>query len=289
MKRYDLTERKRPWGTIFILLLVMATFGVGAWLYYKPQKPDETGSKTQELPVPKISKEPIVQKDTLSENKASLSTQDESAASTTPLAPTDARPLILPALESSDSLFRTKMTELSPELAPWLNTDALIRKTLVIVNDFAQGQRLYQHMQSFKLSEPFAAKQDEQGLYITSKSYQRYNALTQALDAINVQSALAFYKAIKPLSEQVFAGFNYPEDYRLDDIVKKASAEILAAPIVDGRIDLVRTSVNYKFADKQLEALNPVQKQMLRMGPQNTRIIQNKLRLLLEVLASSDD
>jgi len=49
---------------------------------------------------------------------------------------------------------------------------------------------------------------------------------------------------------------------------------------------LERNSIHYKFADQQLEALNPVHKQMLRMGPDNTRIIQNKLRLFVAGLAN---
>ncbi|MGR9115721.1 MAG: DUF3014 domain-containing protein [Gammaproteobacteria bacterium] len=198
-------------------------------------------------------------------------------------------PAALPPLASSDGLFRDEVTELSPELANWLKTDDLVRKTLVIANDFSQGQRLDKHMRSFKLNEPFMADQDEQGLYLTSKSYQRYNALVSAIDAVNVPAALEFYQTFKPLYREVFEEFNYPEDYQLDDIFKKAAAEILAAPVIEGRIGLVRTSVNYKFSDKKLEALSPVQKQMIRMGPQNTRIIQNKLRLLLEIMVNPDD
>ena len=37
-------------------------------------------------------------------------------------------------------------------------------------------------------------------------------------------------------------------------------------------------SVTYKFADPALESLTPVQRQFLRMGPRNVRIIQGKLR-----------
>jgi hypothetical protein len=33
----------------------------------------------------------------------------------------------------------------------------------------------------------------------------------------------------------------------------------------------------YKYADPKLERLNAVSKQMIRMGPRNTRIIQKKL------------
>jgi hypothetical protein len=63
----------------------------------------------------------------------------------------------------------------------------------------------------------------------------------------------------------------------------------LAAPVIEGRIALVRPTVNYKFADQKLEALSPVRKQMIRMGPENTRIIQNKVRMLVEELVNLKD
>jgi hypothetical protein len=85
---------------------------------------------------------------------------------------------------------------------------------------------------------------------------------------------------------EVFKEFSYPDEYNLEDIFTKAAAIILAAPARDGQIALERHSVHYKFADQQLEALNPIHKQMLRMGPDNTRIIQNKLRLFVESLVN---
>lgn len=86
---------------------------------------------------------------------------------------------------------------------------------------------------------------------------------------------------------QVFAEFSYPQDITLESIVKKAAGEILATPAIEGQVALIRPSVYYKFADAKLEALNPVQKQMIRMGPENTRIIQAKCREFLVELAKS--
>ena len=40
---------------------------------------------------------------------------------------------------------------------------------------------------------------------------------------------------------------------------------------------LVRPVVMFEYADPQLESLSAVQKQLLRMGPDNSRAIQAKL------------
>jgi hypothetical protein len=52
----------------------------------------------------------------------------------------------------------------------------------------------------------------------------------------------------------------------------------LRTPTVDGRVVLGRKSVNYTFADPALESLSGAQRQFLRMGPRNVRLIQQKLR-----------
>jgi hypothetical protein len=60
----------------------------------------------------------------------------------------------------------------------------------------------------------------------------------------------------------------------------QAIQKILDAPTVETEILLKEEGkgVNFLFGDDALEDLNGVQKHMLRMGPKNTRKIQQKLR-----------
>ena len=195
---------------------------------------------------------------------------------------------VLPNLLDSDILIRQIMGKMSPGLLPWLSADQLIRRYMLVVNDFAQSQRIANHMSFIRLDKPFLVEMIGNELFISSKCYQRYNRLVQAVQAINTKVAIMFYKQIRPLMLQVFMEFGYPEDISLEKTLKKAVAQILATPVVEGRVGLVRPSMYYKFADKKLELLNPVQKQMVRMGPENTRIIKSKLREFLVELAKTD-
>ena len=195
--------------------------------------------------------------------------------------------IILPELDSSDFIVRKAITDAAPELSPWLASDGLIRKFMVIANDLSQGLRINKHLDFLKLSLPFAVKQQNGGIFIAEESYQRYNALAQAIDHSNGDAMITVYKTFKPLLLQVFSEFSYPEEYTLETLFNKAVTEILSAPIIEGQIPLVKTPLRYQYADPQLEALNPVHKQMLRMGPENTRMIQNKLRVLLEKLETN--
>ena len=150
-----------------------------------------------------------------------------------------------------------------------------------------QSSRVFKHLSFLRFDAPFTVEQGENGLQIAPKSYRRYDPLAQAINAINTRSAVTLYKTFRPLMLQVFAEFSYPKDISLESIVKKAGSEILAAPVIDGQVAVVRPSMFYKFADPSLEALNPVQKQIIRMGPYNAKIIQNKCREFLVELGKA--
>jgi len=276
MNRYNQAKNKKSGSVIWVAMILIILAGVG-WFYLKGQQNDvATQPETRNLTLPSDAKstaaiEPPATANTSPDNIVEL--QQESW-------------FILPDLDNSDMLLREELTGISPALAGWLSADQLIRKYLVIVNDFSQGLRLEKHMYFLKPDQPFTADQDNERLFISAKSYQRYDRLAAAINALDVQATLAVYKKFRPLLLQVFKEFSYPEEYGLEDIFIKAAAVVLAAPAIDGQIALERHSANYKFADQQLEAASPIHKQMLRMGPENTRLIQNKLRLLVEGLVN---
>jgi len=54
-------------------------------------------------------------------------------------------------------------------------------------------------------------------------------------------------------------------------------------------VELTRLSVAYGFADARLQRLEPAQKQLLRMGPENVKRVQAKLRELVAALETSGD
>jgi hypothetical protein len=286
MGRYDLSKDKKFSGvSIAVVIVLIILAGIGG-IYFAKQQPDgvtEHGSRALAVPgVEEMGAEGSpLQADSVDEETEAATALDD--------LPQEEEQGVLPTLDSSDGLFRDTMVLISPGLAGWVNTDQLIRKYVLIANDFSQGLRLEKHMRFLKPDQPFVADQDDAGLYIATKSYQRYDKLAAAIDAMDVEATLAAYKKFRPLMLQVFTRFSYPEQYQLEDIFTKAAAEILAAPVIEGRIALVRPTVNYKFADQKLEALSPVRKQMIRMGPKNTRIIQNKVRILVEGLVNLKD
>ncbi|MDC0004652.1 DUF3014 domain-containing protein, partial [Porticoccaceae bacterium] len=87
----------------------------------------------------------------------------------------------------------------------------------------------------------------------------------------------------RPLLETAFAEMGY-RSRQMDGIILQAIDNILDTPIIVERIELTRDSVAYKFSDPDLEALLPLQKQLLRTGPENTQRIQQQAMALKEAL-----
>jgi len=271
---------------MFKALIVLALAG-GAWFYLQQQAGVVTATEIQTLTLPAITKDKAAI-DALLLSEA-LDEKDDVIADEIIELQQQQASVVLPALDHSDALFRDELTALAPGLADWLNTDQLIRKYMLIANDFSQDLRLEKHLRFVKLAQPFAVDQANEKLVIAGDSYRRYDKLAAAINALDTQSVLDTYKKFRPLLLQVFSEFSYPEQYSLDDIFTKSAAVILAAPIMDGDIAVVKHGLNYKFADQQLESSNPIHKQMLRMGPENTRLIQNKLRQLVEGLVNQKE
>lgn len=284
MSRYDQAENKKTTGVIIgVVALLLAG---GAWYYVSQQSQPVQESETKPLALPPVS-EDTSSDESAFEEVLSDQADAESIEENEQALPEQAA--VLPELSSSDQAFSKAVVAVSPQLSPWFKSNQLIRKYTVIVNDFSQGILLEKHMRFLKQSQPFSVDKIDDGLVMAEDSYRRYDKLAAAIDAIDAKEAMSAYRKFKPLLLEVFDEFGYPPERPLEDIFLKASSQILAAPILEQPVALVRPSVVYKYADEKLEQLSPVSKQMLRMGPKNTRIIQNKVRQLVQELVNDKE
>ena len=229
------------------------------------------------------------------ESQTSAETADENQDFASQVPPYDGEALQfesskpLPELVNSDAEFTQDLQPISMQLQPILFKKQLIRKSILSINDMAQGMRPpLKRLRELAFSQPFTVSTEENRMYMSQASYQRYDQLALAIDSIDNQAAVALYQKYLPLFQQVFTEFSYPKNYKLLDIIKAATAKVLDAPVISNNIEVIRTSVQYKFARPELEKLSALDKQMLRMGPENTHLVQNKLRELVEALIASE-
>ena len=203
----------------------------------------------------------------------------------------DTAPIPLPPLEATDGLVRELVGGLSshPVVAAWLATDRLISSFVVVTGRIADGKTPVAELKAIGPVAPFRARTARDGtVTMDPSSYRRYDRYAQAVAAIDATGAARVYQTLKPRVDEADRNFGGPGN--LDPELERAIGELLKVPLVDGDIALKPsgTGIGYAFADERLEGLSGAQKQLLRMGPQNVRAIQGKLREIAVALGIPD-
>ncbi len=194
--------------------------------------------------------------------------------------------LALPPLGKSDPLVRQLVGELSshPRLVAWLVSEGLIEKVTVIVVNIAEGVSPTPHLDFLAPQEGFSVTgSEESGLYMDPRSYERYNLAADVFASLDTLGTARLYTRLKPLVDQAYWNLGYPDE-DFDDALLEAIRELLAVPVLEGRVAVSPLVITYEFADPELESLGAAQRQFLRMGPRNVRKTQAKLRELASAL-----
>ena len=114
-------------------------------------------------------------------------------------------------------------------------------------------------------------------LRVSPRSYQRYDDLADAMASIDAAGAARLYGTLKPRIEEAYRDLGYP-DTSFDSTLERAIVLLLKTPASDGGARLEPKGIGYAYVDPALEGLTGAQKQLLRTGPRNVRIIQSSLR-----------
>jgi hypothetical protein len=193
--------------------------------------------------------------------------------------------ITLPPLDQTDSIVRELVSKLSshPTVAAWLTTDQLIRNFTVSVVNVSEGHTPAKQLGPVAPRQAFKASADNAGT-IADASYDRYDPLTDAFAGLDGRGAARLYLTLKPRIQEAYRELGYPEG-DFDQALTRAINELLRTPVIDQPIAVRRKSVLYVYADPQLESLSAAQKQLLRTGPRNVRLVQARLREIAKHLA----
>jgi hypothetical protein len=191
----------------------------------------------------------------------------------------EAAPIALPPLSESDAVVADLVRALSthPQISAWLTTDGLIRNFTVVVSNIAEGKTAAKLLSPLRPLTPFRVVERSADIYIDARSYNRYTPLAEAAASIDAAGSASLYATLKPRIEEAHRELG--ELTPFDRTLERAVVVLLETPIRQDPIRLQpRGGIGYAFADPGIEGMTPAQKQLLRMGPENTRIIQTKLR-----------
>ena len=185
----------------------------------------------------------------------------------------------LPPLDQTDTIVRTLVQRLSshPVATAYLTTNGIIRNMTVVVTNIADGDTPAKHLRPLRPSGSFATKSTGGATFIDPETYHRYDAIATAVDALDARGVARFYATVKPRIDDAYRELIGP-DANFDRTLERAIVMLLRTPILDENVRLQTTKVSYAYADPAIEDLPKVQRQFLRMGPRNVRIVKAKLR-----------
>jgi len=190
-------------------------------------------------------------------------------------------PLPLPNLNDSDKEIQHAASKLNPALkwADWITTEEAIRKFVMVIDNLAQGKIAKKYLPIPKPEHKFKHTEDDIKVYLDPAGFERYTPYISLFESVDNEMARALYQRYSPLMDQAFGELGYP-NRNFHDTLIQAFDVLLTAPIMEEDIELVRPSVLYKFAYPTLENSPAAHKQLIRMGPDNTRRLQEKVEQL---------
>lgn len=189
-------------------------------------------------------------------------------------------PLDIPELDASDEFVRRLVSGLSthPRLAAWLVTDDLVHRFVGLVVDLAGGFHPAEHAPFLRPDEPFTVEERGGQTVIAEASYRRYDLLAAVVQSLDTEGTVRLFRQLRPLVDEAYAERGLPGTF--DDALELAFRNTLAVEIPAGHPEVRAEEGHYVFRDAELEARRGAAKALLRMGPDNGRRVQEKLRAI---------
>jgi hypothetical protein len=194
----------------------------------------------------------------------------------------------LPPLEQMDPYLRTLLGGLSarPELAAWLATDNLIQQMAWTIDRVSRGSSPASELRVLAPEGSVATVRAGRTRRLDESSYARYDGLAAALSSVDPAAVATAYRTIRPRLNEAYGALGRTES-NVDVAVQQALDVLISTPVPSGPIEVVEgRGATWAFADPKLEALDPAQKHLLRMGPRNAARVIETLKAVQKQLAS---
>ena len=270
-KQFDIARQQRgaisaaQAGVIVVLLLVIAGGVVlltGIW----PPKGEPAPTATAPPPEPPPS--PI------------MTAIEEPAPEPSEPPPPPPEPVEdpLPRLEESDDAVRDAVGDIPLGTAgqQYLIPGNIIERSASLIYLMAQGDVPYKLLPVSRPKAAFPIRDDGTQVVTDPAGFERYDALTQWLQSLDLESLLSSLEWFIPLFREAWS--YYGEDPAAFDMAVVITLDlVIATPEIDlSEARLTRKEAVWIFEDPAIEGLAPIQKQVLRMGPENAKILKAK-------------
>lgn len=186
----------------------------------------------------------------------------------------------LPTLNDSDGFVFEGLRAFSNGVAVirLLASDQLVRKFVVLMDNISRGEYPQSGLPYRRIEQEMPVQNIDENLFVMDASaHGRFDQIIDIFVALDTDQALTLYRTLSPLFQQAYAEIGF-RNVNFDDTLRSAVNIILRTPYIEGPYQLVKPSVMYLHADASIENLQNVQKQLIRIGPENTEKVKAKLR-----------
>ncbi|HAT26610.1 MAG TPA: DUF3014 domain-containing protein [Gammaproteobacteria bacterium] len=186
----------------------------------------------------------------------------------------------LPNLSDSDSFVFEGLRAIRNGVAVirLLASDQLVRKFVVLVDNISRGEYPQTGLPYRGVEQEMPVQNIDENLFVMDASaHGRFDQIIDIFVALDTDQAVTLYQSLSPLFQQAYTEIGF-RNVNFDDTLRSAVNIILRTPYIEGPYQLVKPSVMYLYADASIENLQNVQKQLIRIGPENTEKIKAKLR-----------
>ena len=192
-----------------------------------------------------------------------------------------------PTAEEIDAQVRATLASAgatsSGPIGPAISAPFLLDRGVSGMDQVARG---YVPTRALNLPRPtgrFVVRREGQQRYIDEAAYARYDTLVGGITEVSPEAAAAVFQELRPLLGDAYAALGYPAD-RVDNALIAAIDAILAAPVVRGPIAVESKGALWAYSDPALESRSDLEKQLMRLGPDNLEALQRWAQQLRDAL-----
>lgn len=196
---------------------------------------------------------------------------------------TEVQPKIPPAPvvseETGDQYARESIDAVNggKALAQFVAGDYVVERAVAIIDALRRGEVPYKLLPVGKPSTTFPISDNGLRVTLDTAGFSRYDGFAQWVGGLDTPALVSLLNDYEMIATQALTRMGVT-DFDIRSAVLAATTQILSTPQVAVDAELMRREANWVYMDPELEALSSLQKQVLRMGPENADIVQQKAR-----------
>jgi len=206
---------------------------------------------------------------------------------------TEVQPKIPPAPvvseETGDQYARESIDAVNggKALAQFVAGDYVVERAVAIIDALRRGEVPYKLLPVGKPSTTFPISDNGLRVTLDTAGFSRYDGFAQWVGGLDTPALISLLNDYERIATQALTRMGVT-DFDIRSALLAATTQILSTPQVAVDAELMRREANWVYMDPELEALSSLQKQVLRMGPENADIVQQKARDIRGALLDDD-